>query len=427
MIKKLFLTTLSCLSAALVICSCSKPAASSSGPAPPPVSGDDSGTGTGDDNSGAQGGSSDWDAGTHCADIGQTPIILAYFTENSKEMPDATLLTHINYAHGRFADPTNGSGGIVVSESSQAPLAKVVALKSVNPKLKVMLMIGGWGMKADGFSMMARDGSKRTEFCQSVKSVIEKYGLDGVDIDWEYPTQSAEGTGADASDTRRGVPTVSALLSPEAAVLVGDFWLARAVNAIINYCSKETFSDFALCLDNLAEGEMFQIEKAESLDASLEDYIYIIEHKTAALFRAAMKGGARNSGCTPAQLEAMDSFALHLGRAFQIRDDILDYSPQLALGKPTGVDIAERKITLPLLGAFENAGEGERARVVADIDAGRYGGVPGFVEENDGIEYAQQVLEHETLLALEALEPFGPCRAKELLVGLARQMSFREK
>ena len=232
---------------------------------------------------------------------------------------------------------------------------------------------------------------------------------------------------ADASDTRRGVPTVSALLSPEAAVLVGDFWLARAVNAIINYCSKETFSDFALCLDNLAEGEMFQIEKAESLDASLEDYIYIIEHKTAALFRAAMKGGARNSGCTPAQLEAMDSFALHLGRAFQIRDDILDYSPQLALGKPTGVDIAERKITLPLLGAFENAGEGERARVVADIDAGRYGGVPGFVEENDGIEYAQQVLEHETLLALEALEPFGPCRAKELLVGLARQMSFREK
>ena len=202
MIKKLFLTTLSCLSAALVICSCSKPAASSSVPAPPPVSGDDSGTGTGDDNSGAQGGSSDWDAGTHCADIGQTPIILAYFTENSKEMPDATLLTHINYAHGRFADPTNGSGGIVVSESSQAPLAKVVALKSVNPKLKVMLMIGGWGMKADGFSMMARDGSKRTEFCQSVKSVIEKYGLDGVDIDWEYPTQSAEGTGADASDTR---------------------------------------------------------------------------------------------------------------------------------------------------------------------------------------------------------------------------------
>ena len=139
-------------------------------------------------------------SGTLCTDIGQTPMVLAYYTENSPKLPDATLLTHINYAHGRFVDPTNGTGGIEIAKPDL--MKKVIALKSVNPKLKVMLMIGGWGMKADGFSMMARDAAKRTEFCNAIKDHIENYGLDGVDIDWEYPTYSAEGTGASSSDTK---------------------------------------------------------------------------------------------------------------------------------------------------------------------------------------------------------------------------------
>ena len=141
--------------------------------------------------------------GTHCTDIGQTPIVLAYFTEYTETLPNVSLLTHINYAHGRFADPTNGTGGIVITESKKAPIKDVVALKSVNPKLKVCLMIGGWGGHADGFSMMARDAAKRTEFCQSVKQLLEDNQMDGVDIDWEYPTQSADNeTGCDPSDTQ---------------------------------------------------------------------------------------------------------------------------------------------------------------------------------------------------------------------------------
>ena len=232
---------------------------------------------------------------------------------------------------------------------------------------------------------------------------------------------------ADEADMRRGRPTVSALLSPRAAVLVGDFWLARAVDTIINECRKETFSDFARCLNDLAEGEMFQIEKAEHLDTGYDDYIYIIARKTASLFRAAMKGGARNSGATEAQIEAVDSFAYHLGLAFQMRDDILDYSPQLALGKPTGVDIAERKITLPLLGAFENAGADSRASVTADIEAGRYDAVLGFVQDNGGIEYAQKVLESETRLAVDCLAAFPDCRSRQLLTTLAQSLCLREK
>ncbi len=153
-----------------------------------------------DDDEDDGGGGGGEDSGTLCTDIGQTPVILAYYTENSKALPDPTLLTHINYAHGRFGNPSTGDGGIVISDTGL--MQKVIALKDKNPRLKVLLMVGGWGMRADGFSMMARDAGKRTAFCQSLKAHLDNYGLDGVDIDWEYPTYSAEGTGASAYDTQ---------------------------------------------------------------------------------------------------------------------------------------------------------------------------------------------------------------------------------
>lgn len=204
MFKKLFVILLSCLAVGtmLHLCSCSKPGGNANTlPPPPPVSGEDDTTPGG--NGGSGDGTPDTSDGTHCTDIGQTPIVLAYFTEYTEVLPEVSLLTHINYAHGRFANPSTGDGGIVITESKKAPIKDVVALKSVNPKLKVCLMVGGWGGHADGFSMMARDAAKRTEFCQSVKSLLEKNQMDGVDIDWEYPTQSADNeTGADPSDTQ---------------------------------------------------------------------------------------------------------------------------------------------------------------------------------------------------------------------------------
>ena len=193
MIKRLTLLTAAVLLA--LGASCTKP-----DPVVPPAPEPDNGQNQ--NGGGEEGGSGTGPTvtGTLCTDIGQTPMVLAYYTENSPSLPDATLLTHINYAHGRFADPTNGTGGIEIAKPEL--MQKVIALKEKNPKLKVMLMIGGWGMKADGFSMMARDASKRTEFCKSIQGHITKYGLDGVDIDWEYPTYSAEGTGASPNDTR---------------------------------------------------------------------------------------------------------------------------------------------------------------------------------------------------------------------------------
>lgn len=246
---------------------------------------------------------------------------------------------------------------------------------------------------------------------------------------------------ADQSDIRRGFPTVSAMLSPTASVLVGDFWLSRGVAAILDAGDAEIFRYFTLCLGDLAEGEMFQIEKAASLDTSYEDYIYIISHKTSSLFRAAMKSGARSVGASSQAVAGIDAFAQHLGLAFQMRDDILDYSPGLNIGKPTGQDIRERKITLPLIGAFENAGAAERTtevvaatgagissrdRIVADIAADRFDAVLPFVQQWDGIRYAQKVLEQETALAVDALAAFPATPARQLLCDLARSLCLRQ-
>ena len=204
------------LGLSLCVVSCEKPATNlviappNTHPSTGTGSGNGSGTGSGSGNNGGNNGGgtgtgtgTGTETGSLCTDIGQTPIVLAYFTEYTEVLPEVKLLTHINYAHGRFKNPKTGDGGIVITESKQAPISKVVALKSVNPKLKVMLMIGGWGGHADGFSEMAKSEAKRTEFCQSVKKLIDQHKLDGVDIDWEYPTQSADNeTGCDPSDTQ---------------------------------------------------------------------------------------------------------------------------------------------------------------------------------------------------------------------------------
>ena len=132
--------------------------------------------------------------------LGQKPMIIAYYTENSSALPDPACLTHINYAHGRFVDKETGDGGIWIEKPEL--LEKVIALKQQKPSLKVLLMIGGWGDKADGFSMMARDAKKRALFCQSCKEHIDNYGLDGIDIDWEYPTAGPSENGKHPDDTK---------------------------------------------------------------------------------------------------------------------------------------------------------------------------------------------------------------------------------
>lgn len=235
---------------------------------------------------------------------------------------------------------------------------------------------------------------------------------------------------ADESEERRGNPTISALLGPSGAVLVGDFWLARTVSMVMSAENNpRVVKYFCNTLGSLAEGEMLQMEKAESADTREEDYYKIIKGKTASLFEASGASAAESVGASEELCEAAREFALCFGIAFQIKDDILDYAGTSQLGKPVGVDLKEQKITLPLLGALKGAeNEQEIRQKVRDIKTqpGNEAIIRDFVEQRGGISYAKEQLDAYIARAKEALSVFPDSEAKDYLMQIADFNTFRQ-
>lgn len=232
---------------------------------------------------------------------------------------------------------------------------------------------------------------------------------------------------ADGSDKRRGEPTIMSLMGPSVSVLVGDYWLVKAMELILNVedaGSSGVMKIFAKTLSDLAEGEMLQLQKAQSGDTSEEDYLKIIYNKTASLFEASCVSAAISVDAPELYVKAAREYAVALGLAFQIQDDILDYSGTDVVGKPLGADILEQKITMPLLGALANVPDdkaGEIRRMIKDI-----AGYPeyrdvivSFVKENGGLEYAVSRLKEYVEAAVSALDVLPESEAKGYLVELA--------
>lgn len=235
---------------------------------------------------------------------------------------------------------------------------------------------------------------------------------------------------ADESDTRRGSPTVRAFLGPSASVLVGDFWLVKAMCAVLDGAGGQSrvIRIFSGTLSDLAEGEMLQLQKAALADTLETDYFEIISRKTASLFAAASLSAAISVNAPENIEQAAADFGKYLGLAFQIRDDIFDYMPEQGIGKPVGVDIVEKKITLPLLCAFGNVGKDEERKIREKIRAGEEGvrdEVIAFVRENGGIQKAQEILEEYMGKAIGVTDVFPHQKERELLVSLAETLSYR--
>jgi len=238
---------------------------------------------------------------------------------------------------------------------------------------------------------------------------------------------------ADESDERRGRPTINSLMGPSVSVLVGDYWLVRAVECVLDAdtYSAEVIRVFARTLSNLAEGEMFQLQKAQSVDTNEADYLRIIYNKTATLFEAAAISAVIGVGGSKEVQQSMTDFARNLGLAFQIRDDIFDYSLGMNIGKPVGADILERKITMPLLGAFLSAGKDEEDKVrkmIMEIEnhPESRDAIVDFVIRNNGLEYAQKRLEEFTAEALKSLDVLGDSREKSYLQEIAHYVGARK-
>lgn len=214
---------------------------------------------------------------------------------------------------------------------------------------------------------------------------------------------------ADDASHRRGAPTVQTTYSPAASILTGDYWLAKALFLLVKEHSSEILRFFTKTVTDLSEGELFQMQKAETMDTTEEDYYYIIYSKTASLFVAAIKSAVYTVTGDKKVLEGMESYAANLGIAFQIRDDIFDYMPDLNTGKPTGGDIKEKKITLPLICALKSATETEKDSFLkmlreSDKDDDRLvAEATSIINRYSGLEQAQSILKEYCNKAADSL------------------------
>lgn len=238
---------------------------------------------------------------------------------------------------------------------------------------------------------------------------------------------------ADRSSERRGFPTVMSLLGGSASVLIGDYWLVKAMENILSSSAhgSEVIRIFSKTLSSLAEGEMLQLQKASSGDTNEDDYMRIIYSKTASLFESASVSAAISVNAGQDRIEAVRSYAVSLGIAFQIKDDIFDYSDGQDIGKPVGIDLEEQKITLPLLGALKSVSVEEAALVrekVVDIqEHPEYKeDVREFVGRNGGVEYAISVLDEYVAKAVSALSTLPNSKEKEYLVKIAGFTAYRK-
>lgn len=230
---------------------------------------------------------------------------------------------------------------------------------------------------------------------------------------------------ADNSAQRRGVPTIMSLMGSSVSVLVGDYWLVKAMELILGTSDGDhlVIKIFSKTLSDLAEGEMLQLQKAQNCDTCQEDYLRIIYNKTASLFEAACVSAAISVNASEEFVQAAKDYAVALGLAFQIKDDILDYAGTESVGKPLGVDILEQKMTMPLLGAYVNAPSEEgriRALVKDIVDYPEHRDeIVSFVKNNGGLEYAVEQLDGYVAQAVRALSVFPMSRERELLEKLA--------
>ena len=240
---------------------------------------------------------------------------------------------------------------------------------------------------------------------------------------------------ADSSKERRGRPTVMSILGGPASVLIGDFWLVRAVECILSAENRtgEVIRIFSKTLSDLAEGEMLQLEKADSGDTDERDYCKIIYSKTASLFEAVCVSCALSVDACQEWVEAVREYSVALGMAFQIRDDMFDYSDEASvIGKPVGIDLDEQKITMPLLGALSSVDAGKAAQIRSKVVA-IHGNpslkdeVRSFVLENGGLEYSKARLSEYVAAAERALDALPPSEEKELLAGIASFTASRNR
>ncbi len=225
----------------------------------------------------------------------------------------------------------------------------------------------------------------------------------------------------DDSNKRRGFFSVNALWKNKIAVLVGDFLLSKGLLLSIDNNDFDLLKIISVAVREMSEGELLQIEKARRLDITEDVYYEIIRQKTATLIAACCSLGACAVKPEDAEVvERMRKFGELIGMAFQIKDDLFDYTDD-AIGKPTGIDIKEQKMTLPLIYALNNCTSKEKSWVINSVknhnkDKKRVREVIQFVKDKNGLGYAEQKMVQFQQEALQLIQNFPDSPYKDSLI-----------
>lgn len=225
----------------------------------------------------------------------------------------------------------------------------------------------------------------------------------------------------DESDMRRGRNTANAVYGNAASVLVGDYLYSRSFEMMVQSNSMPSMAVLSAATTVIAEGEVLQLLNVHDPDVSLERYLQVVRYKTAKLFEAAAQVGAIVAGANAEMEEAMAAYGRHLGTAFQLVDDVLDYTGDAqALGKNVGDDLREGKPTMPLIRVME-VGTPEQVQLIKSaIETGDadFAAVAEAIEQTDALAYTRDAAQAEAQLAVEALAAVPDSEYKQVLLDL---------
>lgn len=236
----------------------------------------------------------------------------------------------------------------------------------------------------------------------------------------------------DDSNKRRGFFSLNALWKNKVAVLVGDYLLSRVLLLSVEHKEYTLLELVSTAVRDMSEGELLQIEKARRLDITEEVYFDIIKKKTASLIASCCGVGAASVLTDEEQIAKMRDFGEHLGIAFQIKDDLFDYEEEAKTGKPSGIDIKEQKMTLPLIYALQNSSKTEKRFMINVVkrhnrNRKKVVEVMNMVKSSGGIEYAKQRMEEHYNKALDILAGFPDNEASQALKKLSAYVIARSK
>ena len=234
----------------------------------------------------------------------------------------------------------------------------------------------------------------------------------------------------DDSDKRRGFFSINALWKNKIAVLVGDYLLSKGLLLCIDNKDFDLLELISVAVREMSEGELLQIEKARSLDITEMIYYEVIRKKTATLIASCCALGACSVGASQNDIKKMKYFGEKIGMAFQIKDDLFDYGQQ-RIGKPTGIDIRERKMTLPLIYAVEHASPSERRWLKRNLkknnkDKKIVKEVIAYVKTKGGLEYSINKMHEFQQEAISILDSFPASDSKDSLKKLVSYVIDRE-